>query len=161
MGDVIYDLVGADGKYMKVYEDKCIIGISGFWSMSYGNPGEKTIYYKDCIGVKFRESGFFVAGGIQFDTASSTFEGIDIRSDTLFNFSGKVELNGSKVSSDVMIEVRDYIEKKIAEIKELKNNNRNENASSADEILKYKNLLDSGIITQEEFDAKKKQLLGL
>ena len=33
--------------------------------------------------------------------------------------------------------------------------------SSADEILKYKNLLDAGIITQEEFDAKKKQLLGL
>lgn len=33
--------------------------------------------------------------------------------------------------------------------------------SNADEILKYKNLLDSGVITQEEFDAKKKQLLGL
>lgn len=33
--------------------------------------------------------------------------------------------------------------------------------SNADEILKYKNLLDIGAITQEEFDAKKKQLLGL
>lgn len=33
--------------------------------------------------------------------------------------------------------------------------------SSADEILKYKNLLDMGVITQEEFDAKKKELLGL
>ena len=33
--------------------------------------------------------------------------------------------------------------------------------SSADELEKYKNLLDKGIITQEEFDAKKKQLLGL
>jgi len=33
--------------------------------------------------------------------------------------------------------------------------------SPADEILKYKNLLDANIITQEEFDAKKKQLLGL
>lgn len=33
--------------------------------------------------------------------------------------------------------------------------------SSADEIKKYKELLDSGIITQEEFDLKKKQLLGL
>jgi hypothetical protein len=34
-------------------------------------------------------------------------------------------------------------------------------ASPADEILKYKNLLDVGAITQDEFDAKKKQLLGL
>ncbi len=33
--------------------------------------------------------------------------------------------------------------------------------SGADEILKYKELMDDGIITQEEFDAKKKQLLGL
>ena len=35
------------------------------------------------------------------------------------------------------------------------------NLSSADEIKKFKDLLDSGVITQEEFDAKKKQLLGL
>lgn len=34
-----------------------------------------------------------------------------------------------------------------------------ENFSVADEILKLKKLLDDGIITQEEFDAKKKELL--
>ena len=33
--------------------------------------------------------------------------------------------------------------------------------SNADELKKYKDLLDSGVISQEEFDAKKKQLLGL
>ena len=33
--------------------------------------------------------------------------------------------------------------------------------SDADELKKYKELLDSGIITQEEFDIKKKQILGL
>ncbi|MBQ7034417.1 MAG: SHOCT domain-containing protein [Clostridia bacterium] len=33
--------------------------------------------------------------------------------------------------------------------------------SAADELKKFKDLLDAGIITQEEFDAKKKQLLGL
>ena len=33
--------------------------------------------------------------------------------------------------------------------------------SAADEIVKFKKLLDEGIITQEEFDLKKKQLLGL
>ncbi|MBU9695603.1 SHOCT domain-containing protein [Limosilactobacillus portuensis] len=46
--------------------------------------------------------------------------------------------------------------------------NRNENTvsqntvtSSADEIVKFKKLADDGIITQEEFEAKKKQLLDL
>lgn len=33
--------------------------------------------------------------------------------------------------------------------------------STADELKKYKDLLDSGVITQEEFDEKKKQLLSL
>ena len=33
--------------------------------------------------------------------------------------------------------------------------------SAADEILKYKNLLDIGAITQEEFDKKKKELLNM
>ena len=34
-------------------------------------------------------------------------------------------------------------------------------SDAADELSKSKNLLDQGVITQEEFDAKKKQLLGL
>ena len=33
--------------------------------------------------------------------------------------------------------------------------------SNVEEIKNYKELLDSGIITQEEFDQKKKQILGL
>ena len=33
--------------------------------------------------------------------------------------------------------------------------------SDADEILKFKKLLDEGAITQEEYDKKKKQILGL
>lgn len=33
--------------------------------------------------------------------------------------------------------------------------------SAADELKKFKELMDAGVITQEEFDAKKKQLLGL
>lgn len=34
-------------------------------------------------------------------------------------------------------------------------------SSVADELKKFKELLDIGVITQEEFDAKKKELLGL
>ena len=39
--------------------------------------------------------------------------------------------------------------------------NNIQETSNADELKKYKDLLDSGVITQEEFEAKKKQLLGL
>ena len=36
-----------------------------------------------------------------------------------------------------------------------------ENGNNIEDLKKLKDLLDSGIITQEEFDAKKKQLLGV
>ncbi|MCD8343383.1 MAG: SHOCT domain-containing protein [Oscillospiraceae bacterium] len=36
-----------------------------------------------------------------------------------------------------------------------------ENTINADELKQYKDLFDSGVISQEEFEAKKKQLLGL
>ncbi|WP_051998291.1 SHOCT domain-containing protein [Loigolactobacillus coryniformis] len=39
--------------------------------------------------------------------------------------------------------------------------NKLESSNPLDQIRKLKSLLDDGIITQEEFDAKKKQLLGL
>jgi hypothetical protein len=38
--------------------------------------------------------------------------------------------------------------------------NQSSTGSVADEILKFKNLLDIGAITQDEFEQKKKQLLG-
>ena len=40
-------------------------------------------------------------------------------------------------------------------------NEKKETPTSADELLKWKKLLDEGAITQEEYDAKKKQILGL
>ncbi|MCC0648374.1 SHOCT domain-containing protein [Clostridioides sp. ZZV15-6598] len=35
------------------------------------------------------------------------------------------------------------------------------NSSVADEILKFKNLVDIGVITEDEFDKKKKELLNV
>jgi len=37
----------------------------------------------------------------------------------------------------------------------------NSSSSNADELRKFKGLLDDGIISQAEFDEKKKELLGL
>ena len=58
----------------------------------------------------------------------------------------------------------DIVEISEEEYKAFQASNERENnkaASSADELMKFKELLDSGVITQEEFDVKKKQLLGL
>lgn len=45
-------------------------------------------------------------------------------------------------------------------IEEIEKSQKSSKASVADEIIKFKKLLDEGAITQEEFDNKKKELLG-
>ena len=64
------------------------------------------------------------------------------------------------------LENRDDIHKEINGLLLERQNNKTETPSvkfdsTADELKKFKELLDNGVITQEEFDAKKKQLLGL
>ena len=75
---------------------------------------------------------------------------------------GSLLYNERKGRANNLISLLDSMCAKAAAEKALAANAAQPSAtSSADEILKYKNLLDSGIISQEEFDAKKKQLLGL
>lgn len=47
------------------------------------------------------------------------------------------------------------------EITKATSQNEVENISAADQIKKFKDLANSGVITQNEFEAKKKQLLNL
>ena len=58
-------------------------------------------------------------------------------------------------------EIKTFIIGKKKESQNARDISQSPAASSADELKKYKELFDSGVISQEEFDAKKKQLLGL
>ena len=156
---LMYHVEGVRGRSLKVYEDRCIINVkASLGSFITGNvtDGEKTIYYSDCVGVQFKEAGTLI-GYLQFETASNT---MNQNSDNFFN-ENTFTFDLSKISNEKMKDIRDYVQ---GQIRNFKSGNRNvqvQALSAADELKKYKDLLDSGIITQEEFDAKKKQLLGL
>lgn len=86
---------------------------------------------------------------------TSLFNGLDIGTS-----SGKIKCK--------LIENRDEIQSEISKIlierqknDEVKNSGSKTQASGADELKKYKDLLDSGIITAAEFDEKKRQILNL
>lgn len=53
------------------------------------------------------------------------------------------------------------IDKLISQFKSSNRNSQSQPISTADELEKFSNLLEKGIITEEEFQTKKKQLLGL
>lgn len=67
---------------------------------------------------------------------------------------------GGKCNADAET-IATFIRTKIEEMKNAPAGGYVQQTSPAEELKKFKELLDSGIITQEEFDAKKKELLGL
>ena len=94
----------------------------------------------------------------------------DIESNTLGVFTGKIYIHTKteKISFELdkkhCLRVANMIETLLKEICNSQKGGETvvlQQASTANELLSFKQLLDAGVITQEEFDAKKKQLLGL
>jgi len=171
MIDVKYELFGV-GSILRVYDDKLTIEPRGFiGSLTRGLfAGVKTIPIHFIQNVQFRKASRFVNGRIYFCTVDSAARQI------------KSELNDSKESSyllaalignttvpgdentitfkadsnDVAEQIKDFVEAVISSKSE-----NTINISDADEILKFKSLLDEGVITIEEFNHKKRQIIGI
>lgn len=79
-------------------------------------------------------------------------------SDTIVFVSG-----GLRVNSDEYGEIKSYLIECASMLDNIicENNNIKDSISEADEIMRFKALLDQGIITQEQFEAKKNKILGL
>lgn len=159
MSEKIYDLDGVRGRHIDVYEDKVVLTVkAGIGSFLTGNvsDGEKTIYYVDCIGVQFKKSGFQL-GYLQFETAGGIMnnKGSNFFNENTFTW------DTTKQSNETMEKVANYCKKMVDEYKSGKRNQSSAQISPAEELKKFKELLDMGVLSQEEFDAKKKQILGL
>lgn len=156
---VQYSLNGARGRHMDVYEDRvCITTEVTIGSLFTGNStdGSKEIYYSDVISVQSKAPSVTL-GYIQLETASTMMNN---DRDNFFN-ENTFTYNESDLPNGLADEVVKYIKDKVSEFKKAKNTPSVVQISAADELKKFKELLDMQIITQEEFDAKKKELLGL
>ena len=155
-----YFIEGVRGRILTVYEDKVIITTrltAGSFLTGNATDGEKTIYFVDCIGIQFKKSDLTL-GYLQFETASTMMNN---GSSNMFS-ENSFTWDLSVVSNEKMEEVTAFVRSKIDDCKRTKASPAfSAPQSSADELKKYKELLDAGIISQEEFDLKKKQLLGL
>lgn len=151
----LFEFSGSRGRFLKVYKDRVMIKVDATaGSFFTGNltDGEKTIFYHDCIGVQFKEAGAII-GYLQLETASGLMNNNDSNffNENTFTFEGKGDMNKK------MRKLAEFITEQVAKHKQipvLQNN-----YSAADEIKKYKDLLDSGAITQDEYESKKVELL--
>lgn len=124
-------------------------------AMAVAFTNEKVIYAQAGVLVPFvKEIGYETITGI---SAKKGFAFADIIVDSINEYAQfVVDKNAADKIRNLAIDaIENYRNRKSA------SNSKSRGISSADEIKKYKALLDDGVITQKEFEAKKKQLLGL
>lgn len=117
---------------------------------------QKTIPVNSVISVQIKKPGL-LGGYLYFQTVG----GLDNSSrKTVMNYIKDENsiILGTRKMYKIAVQIKEYVEK----IQSSPNNvNVINQTSSADELIKFKQLLDEGVITQEEFELKKKQLIGL
>ena len=135
-----------------IYDNKMIGSNNGV--------AEVTWFYKDYTNIQFARIVFVTsASGNKKEVLISTMTNLNIQGDmnkVLF-CSGMFSY---KKANQYAQEVFDVLYKAFNAFKE-KGEENIATISSADEIAKFKKLLDDGIISQDEFCKKKEQLLGL
>ncbi len=160
--DYKYQLIAHTGTKLEVYDDYIVITFMQTGSLMTnlargGALGGKKIDYETMTSVQFREPSGMTVGFIQFAYPGS----IESRGGIVaaINDENSVPVQPKDVA--LAREIVAFIEKRRKEVKAAANRPSIQQVSAADELKKFKELMDMGIITQEEFDAKKKQLLGL
>lgn len=161
--ELLYEFDGNMGKILKVYNDHCAIEVKeGLKSALFGSftSGLKEFYYEDITTVQFKNLGI-TTGYLQFEYPGAVNLN-NFQSENSFVFSASMGTRKYKEFKNKMPGIYEDIKEKVNLAKKEKKNKANTTIiSSADEIIKFKNLLDSGVISQEEFNLKKKQLLEL
>ena len=120
---------------------------------------EKSIPINNITGVEVKKPGPFVNGFIQIQTAGQMSPKSNFRLSggtyDAVNDENSVVFTGEE-NYQIALNIKNYIEN----YQQNNNTNNLNQISAADELMKFKKLLDDGIITQDEFDSKKKQLLN-
>ncbi len=124
----------------------------------FTGTNERKMPISKISSVEVKKPGF-MAGYIQIaEVGASKNKGISTGAMQAAEDENSVLFNGQD-EYEIALQIKEFIENQMVKLSS--NTVVTQQTSSADEISKFKNLLDQGIINQEEFDAKKKQLLGL
>ena len=150
----VYNLK-SNGKYEIVLEGKFIsITAKGIMnSINKGFTGTKKICLDNVTGVQYKKPGL-TNGYLQIILMGS----LEAKGGVFNAVQDENTISFAKKDNEQILEIKGYIENYI----ENKNNYRSQNISSdADELMKFKKLLDMGAITEEEYENKKEQILKL
>lgn len=112
---------------------------------------EKRVYGKAAFGKMV---------DLPMDSISAVGIGF-LQSVTVATASGRISFNGIANRDAIYKVISELIANRSTNSGKIATVNNIKAATSAEELKQYKELLEQGIINQDEFDAKKKQLLGI
>jgi len=152
MDNIIMSAKGING-VLELLQDKIRIKRKGFGALVLqGLKGEKEILISQLSAVQLKKAGMLTNGYIQFsflgghETKGGLFDATRDENTVMFNTRQQEEFLALKERLDKML---------------TSNRAGTKTPSRLDELEKLASLRDKGIITEEEFKIKKKQLLGL
>ena len=142
-----FTLAGIDST-LKVFNDKIEIAPKGLLG-KMGGQGNETILIKDITSVEVRECSFINGGHIQFAAAGTNEKKNRVE---FGGFGDRKTMNetANKIKEFVLKQMQTPAASPIAPA-----------ASTSDELIKLSQLKEQGILSEDEFQAAKKKLLGL
>jgi hypothetical protein len=164
MEDVLMELISKHGQ-IKLYNDKIeIIRIIRGARISKRRYENRIIFLDQITGIVFREYGSFSLGYISFTVPGNQSSTMG-RCNVFSPLHDENTLVYDKEDTDLAKEIKKNIEELIANQSKTTENNTvpagKMLSNDPDLIRKYKQLFDDGIITKEEYEVKKKEILGL
>ena len=119
------------------------------------SKGDKSIFLDQIRSIEVKKS--FLSGEIFFNIGDSSMigslTGSTVRAETTVEYASSEHKKA--------LEMKEKIESTMSKMKKGSSSPVTQQISQADEIKKFKELLDQGVLTQDEFDKKKKEILGL
>lgn len=177
------------GGQLLVDRNKIVIKRKGaLATVMHGIKGDKSIPISSISAIQFKEPSFFVNGYIQFsilggnESRGGIIDACNDENTVVFTRAHLKEASSIKEFIENIIYKRTNSNQQMFESSNTRickncgtsisedsdfcsvcgtKQNKSYQYSSADEIIKFKHLLEQGIITQEEFEKKKKDLLSI
>lgn len=149
---MLYEFKGYNGK-VELYDNKIVIVRNAFSTFPRGT---KEIYIKNIAGVQIKKPGLS-AGYIQFIFSGSK----EVKSKNIMDSAHDENTIMFNSGYDNALILKQKIEELINKANEPQTQHTYiQSTSQADEIIKFKQLLDAGAISLEEFNIQKNRILG-
>lgn len=146
---------GKNGR-VTLYNNKICISHSGFHALTQGLRGEKEILLRSITSIQFKPSGLTV-GYIQFsfsggsESKGGTMKAI--KDENTVTFAGSKQESAFRQLKQAIEQLQMQQDSQNTQVKQ-------QQLTYLDELEKLASLRERGVISEDEFNAKKKQLLG-